>query len=1538
MCFSINGTDSRVCSNGRGRCVGANQCECETNYFGSQCQFTTCQGIQSNDSSVCYGHGSCESFNNCTCSDGYGPSNSCQYPICFGILANNASVCNSSQICLAPDRCVPKDPICYGKFNNDSTVCSSHGTCLDNNNCKCQSGYFGNECQLWKCHNIDMNATNVCNGPNGQCSSPNNCSCTIGFLGLECETPTCQGISALNVKVCNGNGSCNGLDKCACNQGWSGSQCETPLCNGISSQDLKVCSGRGVCKCSPGYTGGNCSLPICFSLDASEFGVCYGNGKCVGPDTCKCDSLFSGMECETPTCNGKTELDGGCSFRGTCNSYSHLCECKGNFAGSSCSSCKSGFTGTSCEIPICNGISSIDKSVCNGRGSCSSVNGSSPVCVCSGNYYGANCGSFKCNGLERSNSSVCSSRGSCLSPDTCSCKGNYDPASYCSKCLPSYSGSDCTVAVCDSATTCNSKGTCNDKLQCVCSGNYAGTYCDKCKDGFVGTSCQYSCSAATTCNGKGTCSQIGECICSGNTNGKKCENCNAGWYGDKCDFNIDTTSFEFNENGDSIIATVKSSIKKKISCSSLITNTHVLGSEPSCLLDGEKSQLVIQLGPMATIVIGGSLSVRAYIDSSSVSSVTVKGTNYKSVEPSAYLTSDISSIACGNMILDSSASSSLDRRQLIFSYSATLAPSNQDITLLNSLISGSTDSFVKFPVSQLSAGTYSVQVAVQSSFSGKVSYATYTFSVTESSPPTLTIRNGASSSITIGNSLAIVPVVTFPSCYRGNPSASSLKYTYTQTSGPSLQIKQKNELLVFSSDYTQLTEEGDYVFTLKASEPGYPEASVSFKVSASALPLQVSFNIRDMSQSLEDNVKFRITKKDPSNPTSTDGQVKLTCTDLETLASCTGFDNGLNIDQSTLLFDKQFTPGSYMFTAVFSKSSRSSSTSVKVIVTSQTKATSVRIYIDTPSGSDVSAIDPSNDLILQAQSLDLLSPQRVFSWSSSDFTFDSTIDLTKKYLTIPKSLLAPGASYSVSITVTDGVKTGQASISFIVNAPPSLGIFEVSPSTGVALVDEFKVSCGNGWSDSQLPLSFKFVFRQKGEEIWKVLKEKSETRSFRTSMPTGQLEIKAIVYDAKGAFTETTSNINVTTPVDVSSAIQSLSVLTTSTLTPSSASSALSVILAVKPTTAEDKQKLVAAGLKIVQAYFAQMDAEQNVTSQTEASTSSSLSVISSVSTCVENLPDETVSLTITKFKAMIEGAYLLLKLASQDINSALDSAASIQTHVSKKVTSRSVLFTKDEVKSIDSIKDTLLSLQLKNAVPDMPATRTFGSDSFSYARLLSVSTLSSLNETINSVSSFKLSATFNSLSQVSSLDNVKLVMKVQTQAKAVSKLVTFRVESNDVDVGVSSNSNTTYIAEFNIEKNPSTRNIRETRNVCSVLQNGVLVAASGCTISSTSGGMFTIQVSSSGSYAVVSEEVVAPQASPKTSSSKTTTVITTKSNNLEYLAFLVLLVPVIAVVVIIIIVVVCCLRKKKTKYTKGQHERNFEDKSFMELNEMREI
>jgi hypothetical protein len=116
------------------------------------------------------------------------------------------------------------DFACYGKNFTDPLVCSSKGVCSSPNNCTCNAGYFGEQCQNFNCFGIEHLDSKVCSSY-GLCVQSNNCSCFPGYIGESCQFPTCFGKNSSDPSVCSGNGICSGPDRCMCKENFGGELC-----------------------------------------------------------------------------------------------------------------------------------------------------------------------------------------------------------------------------------------------------------------------------------------------------------------------------------------------------------------------------------------------------------------------------------------------------------------------------------------------------------------------------------------------------------------------------------------------------------------------------------------------------------------------------------------------------------------------------------------------------------------------------------------------------------------------------------------------------------------------------------------------------------------------------------------------------------------------------------------------------------------------------------------------------------------------------------------------------------------------------------------------------------------------------------------------------------------------------------------------------------------------------------------------------------------------------------------------------------------
>ncbi|KAG2388531.1 hypothetical protein C9374_000695 [Naegleria lovaniensis] len=1260
-------------------------------------------------------------------------------------------------------------------------------------------------------------------------------------------------------------------------------------CNGIAHSNSAVCSGRGkcigqnLCSCPTGVVGSDCQYYECFGKNETDTGVCNGNGKCGGPNNCQCNDKFTGMQCDVPMCNGRSQVEGGCSFRGTCGS-DNVCKCNNNYDGPSCRACKAGYTGIFCEVPICSGIPASDPSVCGGRGKCIGPN----TCSCISGYNGTSCQTFACNGVDRLDANVCSGKGKCVSPNVCVCSGNYAASSYCSSCTKDYDGDKCTNQICNAATTCSGHGVCN-ALACSCTGNWEGKYCDRCKAGYTGSDCQYQCTASK-CNNRGSCNDTGGCTCNAHTTGSYCESCESGWYGAKCDFKV-MDAFSFSTMGDVITGTVYSSIKAPIGCADLVKSSSLasLGKGATCLLDSSRNEFQIILGAGATIGIGSTLTLGLYPKSGDSETVTVTVTrgSYQAIAPSAVLVADkyLVTKGCGKIYLDASASSSLDRRKLNFAWSAIVTPTTDDQSTLDSIIASQASlSRIVIDSTSLSVGTYTMQVVVASTFtSDSIATQTISFEVTEASVPTLSVREGIASSVTIGKLSVITPMVTIPNkaCYKGSGAVSySFKIDSSKTS-TTFDVVQENGLLVFGPRRTVLPAAGDYFFTVTASQSGAQNVTLPFKVTAAALPLKVSFTVGDFAQAKDKPVTLAVKRLDPSNPSSTDGTVSVSCVNLDTSNACSGFPQ--DISSTLSLSVASMDPALYRFTATYSKSDgRSSSASVKVNVLDQTSSTVLKATIVPQEGVDLSVVDSSKTLILGLKLLDrqILTNKKVVTWSSADLDFVSaSIATDKNILQIPGSLLSPGASYTVTVTVTDTVvvggetitKTGSSDVTFTVNSPPTVGVLDVSPSTGVALVDDFKIACENGWTDPQLPLTYEFRTRLDSETTWNIISQRSTTNSISTKLgKVGTMYVKAVVYDALGAASELETTVTVTRPSTEATlnAIASFADQTSATLSDSSA--VLEMIGSVDLNSITDpaqKAKVTAAAENTITNFLTATTKEEAITSQSEQTTTATISLISAATKSIDKISDNTVSLVGNVLYASTKGVAdsSTININSDQVESSRKSADSVYNRVSTNVASRMTrAFTKTDLANVKGVYDNLALVQVKTNVADMPATVVTGADSsVSYLRKVSLSTLNALAANVSGLNSFTLASDIASSNALSSLEEVNVKVKVYPSSvtQAATKAIELSITStSNSAVAISGTSSVASLSLARLNSRAASA------LVCQKWDGTSFVKDTTCAVSASSTSV-TLDVKSTGVYVVATETT--PVSSPKTSTSK---------------------------------------------------------------------
>jgi hypothetical protein len=257
------------------------------------------------------------------------------------VECSNQGYYQNQSYCICSNGVMNSCSSCYGINSGSSSICSGHGQCVSPNNCSCNSGYTGYNCQLNICYGINQTSTNVCSG-NGQCVSPNNCSCNSGYTGYNCQLNICYGINQTSSNVCSGHGQCVSPNNCSCDSGYTGYECQLISCNGVNQTSPNVCSGNGQCispnncSCDSGYSGYYCELTICYGVNETSINVCSGHGQCISPNNCSCDVGYVGYDCQLSICYGINETSSDvCSGHGTCTSFNN-CNCTNGFTGENC--------------------------------------------------------------------------------------------------------------------------------------------------------------------------------------------------------------------------------------------------------------------------------------------------------------------------------------------------------------------------------------------------------------------------------------------------------------------------------------------------------------------------------------------------------------------------------------------------------------------------------------------------------------------------------------------------------------------------------------------------------------------------------------------------------------------------------------------------------------------------------------------------------------------------------------------------------------------------------------------------------------------------------------------------------------------------------------------------------------------------------------------------------------------------------------------------------------------------------------------------
>eukprot|EP01040_Poterioochromonas_malhamensis_P011892 gene11892-biopygen2504 len=170
---------------------------------------------------------------------------------------------------------------------------------------------------------------------------------------------------------------------------------------------------------------------------------------------------------------------------------------------------------------------------------------------------------------------------------------------------------------------------------------------------------------------------------------------------------------------------------------------------------------------------------------------------------------------------------------------------------------------------------------------------------------------------------------------------------------------------------------------------------------------------------------------------------------------------------------------------------------------------------------------------LSLSALSLTPLTRDISSSSSSQSFSM-------YLALPGNALTSGVSYTFALQTkllndVSVVVSLSSSITIAVNAPPLPGLFLVQPSSGLAYVDSFTLSCSL-WTDSNLPLSYQFSYLIESNGMKSVVRGMSVVGYATSLLPAGSkarnnsMVVMADVYDSLNANTSISTTVKVVEP------------------------------------------------------------------------------------------------------------------------------------------------------------------------------------------------------------------------------------------------------------------------------------------------------------------------------------------------------------------------------------------------------------------------
>ncbi|KAG3237801.1 hypothetical protein PI124_g17218, partial [Phytophthora idaei] len=540
-------------------------------------------------------------------------------------------------------------------------------------------------------------------------------------------------------------------------------------------------------------------------------------------------------------------------------------------------------------------------------------------------------------------------------------------------------------------------------------------------------------------------------------------------------------------------------------------STSYCGASPACTWQTGSTSIRFVFGQGVRVEPGSTLTLRGNLLKSTAAAelaapattVTISAPD-KPPHPQVLVSGAASLGMCDDLVLDGSSSSGSGGRPMTYTWmlvntTSVTSTSLDAVTALLTSATTTSNATIKIPAPVLEAdGTYSF-ILLAKNFFGKTGNSNEIL-VKKSglALPSVAIKGGNLQGAYRANELVITASASYPSCSgpvttdtdAAVSTGVDMTFTWLQVAGDLTATQFKSTSpnpRILKLPARTLTVGVSYVFRLVAAMASNLKvnnsADVQVGVARTDLTAMISAGNRSIGveQDLALDASLSVDPDDVQNSVSM--QYSWTCwtlnasTQVYDVACLTATGETLTLDTQAKITVAASTvnPNTvYKFALTVSKDTRISSTSVFIIMT---PGSPPKVSIDALGSAKVN----SNDRVILKGKVASKLPVTKTEWTivgASDATMSSVFAVPRGRLMmlVSEGKLTPGVSYKFQLNATDSSgQTGSATITVVVNSPPSSGSLSVTPAVGCALEDKFSVLVSD-WVDEDLPLKYTFKY------------------------------------------------------------------------------------------------------------------------------------------------------------------------------------------------------------------------------------------------------------------------------------------------------------------------------------------------------------------------------------------------------------------------------------------------------------------------------